>query len=136
MFNKYTAGLGECTFLALRVVAGFMFALHGAQKLFGVLGGTVAKLTSLMGFAGVLEFAGGLLVVVGLWTRPVAFLLSGQMAVAYFMAHAPKGFVPLANGGELAVLYCFLWLYLFARGGGKYSLDGWLACRRPSNDGR
>lgn len=107
----------------LRIMAAFAFAEHGAQKLFGWLGGTHFPLFSLLGAAGVLEFFGGLLLLVGLYTRPVAFLLSGQMAFAYFMQHAPKGFWPVRNGGELALLYCFLFLYFAAAGGGPLSLD-------------
>lgn len=109
----------------LRVVTAFLFMEHGAQKLFGVPGPDKApvELFSLIGMAGVLEFFGGLLVLLGLFTRPVAFLLSGQMAVAYFMAHAPKGFWPILNKGELAVLYCFVFLYLAAAGGGSWSVD-------------
>ena len=130
MICKDQPRLRECTLLALRVVAGAMFAMHGAGKLFGA---TDVEVGSLLWVAGVLEFVGGVLVAVGLWTRPVAFLISGQMAVAYFKAHAPRGFSPLENGGELAVLYCFLWLFLFANGAGKYSLDGCLACRRSES---
>lgn len=108
----------------LRVVAGFLYLQHGAQKLFGVLGQEAAPLASMMGVAGVLEFFGGLLILFGVFTRPVAFVLSGQMAVAYFMAHLPRGFWPIENGGELAALYAFVYLFLFAVGGGSYSVDG------------
>ncbi len=110
----------------MRVITGFLFMQHGAQKLFGVLvvpPKTAVELFSLLGLAGVLEFFGGLLILLGLFTRPAAFLLSGLMAVAYFMAHAPKGFWPVLNKGELAVLYCFVFLYLAAAGGGAWSLD-------------
>jgi putative oxidoreductase len=98
---------------------------HGGQKLFGFPAPPPAEfaLFSLMGLAGILEFFGGLLILLGLFTRPVAFLLSGQMAVAYFMAHAPEGFWPLLNHGELAVLYCFIFLYLSLAGGGPWSAD-------------
>lgn len=119
----------------LRVAAGVMFMQHGAQKLFGAFGGFMgtpgakAPLASTMGAAGILEFFGGLLIVFGLFTRPVAFLLSGQMAVAYFMAHLPNGFWPLQNQGELAALYCFVFLYLSARGGGRYSVDAMIGHR-------
>ncbi len=108
---------------ALRIVAGFLFMQHGAQKLFGVLGRDGAELMSLMGVAGVLEFFGGILMMLGLFSRPVAFLLSGQMAVAYFMAHLPQGFWPIMNGGELAAFYSFTWLWFFAHGPGSFSLD-------------
>ncbi len=109
----------------LRIVTAFLFMFHGSQKLFGVPGPdkTPVELLSLMGMAGVLEFFGGLLVLLGLFTRPAAFLLSGLMAVAYFMAHAPKGFWPILNQGELAVLYSFVFLYLAVAGGGPWSLD-------------
>ena len=110
----------------LRMVAGFTFALHGFQKLFGYfggMGGGTAHFYSLMWLAGFLETAGGILIFLGLWTSPVAFLLCGEMAVAYFKGHFPKGFWPIANGGELAVLYCFIFLFLFSAGGGPWSLD-------------
>ncbi|HZH89171.1 MAG TPA: DoxX family protein [Pyrinomonadaceae bacterium] len=110
----------------LRVMAAFLFMAHGAQKLFGFLsppGAPTPPLMSQIGIAGVLEFFGGLLLLLGLFTRPVAFILSGVMAVAYFQAHAPGGFWPLQNKGELAVLYCFLFLFLAVAGGGEWSLD-------------
>jgi putative oxidoreductase len=118
----------ETAYAFLRFVAGTLYACHGAQKLFGWLGGFgpsggVAPLGSLMGLAGVIEFSGGFLIALGLFTRPVAFLCSGQMAVAYFMAHAPRGFWPIQNGGELAVLYAFFFLFVAARGAGALSLD-------------
>ena len=131
MFNTDNAKLRELTHNALRIVAGFLFSLHGAQKLFGVLGrDAVESLASRMGVAGILEFFGGLLIMAGLFTRPVAFLVSGHMAVAYFMVHVPQGFWPIMNGGELAAFYCFTWLFFFAHGPGEYSLDGWLASRK------
>jgi putative oxidoreductase len=111
----------------LRIVTGFLFMAHGAQKLFGfpgpMQGGGRPSLLSLVGIGGILECFGGLLILLGLFTRPVAFILSGMMAVAYFMAHAPGGFWPLLNRGELAVLYCFVFLYLAVAGGGEWSLD-------------
>jgi putative oxidoreductase len=110
----------------LRIVAGFMFMTHGLQKLFAWPANEpqqAVDLVSLMGLAGVLETFGGLLIMVGLFTRPVAFVLAGEMAVAYFKAHAPHGFWPLLNHGEPPVLYCFLFLYLAAVGGGVWSLD-------------
>ena len=107
----------------LRIVAGLLFAQHGAQKLFGALGGRAVELMSQMGLAGVLEFVGGLMIALGLFTSPVAFIVSGQMAVAYFQVHVPRGFWPIANGGELAALYCFVFLYFAAAGSGKWSID-------------
>jgi putative oxidoreductase len=110
----------------LRIIAGFLLAAHGAQKLFGFLappGMPAATTLSLMWVAGVLELFGGLLLLIGLFTRPAAFILSGLMAVAYFMAHAPGGFWPLQNKGELAVIYCFVFLFLAVAGGGEWSVD-------------
>lgn len=134
MFKDH-AGFKALTHNALRIVAGFLFTLHGAQKLFGVLGGNqVESLMGQRGIAGILEFFGGLLIMVGLFTRPVAFLVAGQMAVAYFIAHAPNGFWPIMNRGELAAFYCFTWLFFCAHGAGKYSIDGWLACRKAASE--
>jgi putative oxidoreductase len=108
----------------LRIVAGLAFAQHGAQKLFGALGAKqAAPLISQYGLAGVIEFVGGILIALGLFTSPVAFLASGQMAWAYFQAHVPRGFWPILNGGELAMLYCFVFLYFAAVGSGKLSID-------------
>ena len=112
----------------LRVIVGLTFSLHGFQKVLGSFGGmdgsgAKAKLFSYLWVAGGLELAGGLLILLGLFTMPVAFLLCGEMAVAYFRAHFPRGFWPIRNGGELAVLYCFVFLYFFAAGAGPLSLD-------------
>lgn len=107
----------------LRLVAGLLFASHGAQKLFGALGGHAMPLMSQMGLAGVIELVGGLLIAVGLFASPVAFIASGEMAWAYFQAHAARSAWPIVNQGELAVLYCFLWLFVAARGSGPLSLD-------------
>ncbi|MGE5625583.1 MAG: DoxX family protein [Bacillota bacterium] len=108
----------------LRIILGFLFIWHGTSKFFHypVDFGNV-PLFSLMGLAGVLEVGGSALLILGLFTKPVAFLLSGEMAFAYFMAHAPGGFFPLVNHGESAVLFCFAFLYLAAAGGGPISLD-------------
>jgi putative oxidoreductase len=112
----------------LRIVAGLTFSLHGLQKLFGFLGGmgghgATAPVFSLMWTAGVLETFGGLLLILGICTRPIAFVLAGEMAFAYFRAHQPRGLWPIQNGGELAVLYCFVFLYLCTAGPGPLSLD-------------
>ncbi|HEX8694011.1 MAG TPA: DoxX family protein [Longimicrobium sp.] len=128
----------EVTLALLRVVAGLLFWQHGAQKLLGMFGGVDGQgatppLMSQFGLAGVLEFVGGILIALGLFTRPVAFILAGEMAVAYFQVHAPNGFWPIVNKGELAVLYCFLFLYLSARGAGRYSLDAALFRRTPAD---
>jgi putative oxidoreductase len=125
-FDSFLAGWSPRLLSVLRIIAGFLFIAHGAQKLFGFLapGTWQAPATlSTMWVAGALELFGGLLLLVGLFTRPVAFILSGLMAVAYFMAHAPQGFWPLQNKGELAVLYCFVFLYLAAAGAGPWSVD-------------
>jgi putative oxidoreductase len=110
----------------MRIIVAFLYVQHGAQKLFGFHAMPqmpTPPLFSFMGFAGFLEFVGGLFVFLGLFTRPVAFILSGQMAVAYFMVHGPKGFWPMANGGDLAVLWCFVFFYLAFAGGGPFSFD-------------
>lgn len=108
----------------LRIITGFLLVWHGSQKLFNLPASAQGGgATGLMMFAGILEFFGGLLFLIGLLTRSVAFILCGLMAVAYFMAHAPGGFLPLVNKGELAVLYCFVFLYFTFAGGGSLSLD-------------
>ena len=112
----------------LRIVTGFVFSLHGFQKLFGYFGGlnghgATAHFFSLFWLAGFLEAVGGVLIILGLLTSPVAFILCGEMAVAYFMQHAPKSGWPIMNGGELAVLYCFIFIFLFTAGGGPWSVD-------------
>ncbi len=107
----------------MRIVTGVLFAVHGAQKLFGVLGGSQPPMFSQFWFAGVIELVGGLMVAAGFLTSLAAFICSGEMAVAYFQAHAPKGLWPVQNGGELAALYCFVFLYIAARGGGPWSID-------------
>jgi putative oxidoreductase len=107
----------------LRIVAGLAFAEHGAQKLFGVLGFRAVPLMSQMGVAGIVEFVGGILIALGLFTTPMAILAAGEMAWAYFQTHAPKGPWPIQNGGEPAVLYCFIFLYVAVVGSGKFSID-------------
>ena len=112
----------------MRIITGFLFMQHGAQKIFGLLGGSRGgppPFLSQAWIGGALEFFGGLLIILGLFTRPVAFILSGMMAVAYFQFHAiaRTEFWPILNGGELAALYCFVFLYMSAAGGGRWSLD-------------
>ena len=120
----------------LRVVTGALFMQHGVQKLFGLLvdpsrpwTGPPPMFTQFW-FAGVLEVFGGALIVLGLFTRPVAFVLAGEMAVAYFQAHHPRSFFPILNGGESVVLFCFVYLFLTAAGAGPYSVDALLRGRR------
>jgi putative oxidoreductase len=110
-------------YAVLRIVSGLLFASHGAQKLFGVLGGQSQLHNPMMLVAGIVEFVGGVLIALGLLTRIAAFIASGEMASAYFMAHAPGGFHPIINKGELAVVYCFLFLYIATRGAGRYGVD-------------
>ncbi|NDV00302.1 DoxX family protein [Pseudoroseicyclus tamaricis] len=107
-----------------RIMAALLLLQHGSSKLFDFPpAGMTPPITSIYGIAGILELVGGLLLAIGLFTRPVAFILSGLMAAAYFIAHAPQGFYPLLNGGELAALYCFAFLYLAAAGPGPWSAD-------------
>jgi putative oxidoreductase len=126
----HNPALARFSWAAFRIVVGLGFASHGAQKMFGMFGGVDGKgmavpLMSIFGLAALLELVGGLLVVIGLFARPVAFILAGEMAVAYFMAHVgPSGSIhPLVNKGEPAVLYCFAFLLLAFNGAGAFSLD-------------
>ena len=111
---------------ALRIVAGLLFLAHGVVKLFGFPEGAQpgqVELMSLMGIGAVLELVGGALLVLGVFTRPVAFLLSGEMAVAYWMFHAPKSIYPVLNGGDAAILFCFIFLYIACAGPGAWALS-------------
>jgi putative oxidoreductase len=121
--QRWLGRYSEVVYALLRVVVGLLFACHGAQKLLGMFGGQGVPSDPKMLVAAVIELVGGLLIAFGLLTRYAAFLSSGLMAFAYFMVHAPQGFWPIVNKGELAVVYCFLFLYLAARGSGRYSLD-------------
>ena len=116
----------------LRIMTGLLFLEHGTGKLLGFPPSDHATPTlfSLMGLQGALELVGGFLILIGLFTRPVAFVLAGDMAVAYLMAHAPKSFFPTLNGGQLAILFCFVFLYLAFAGGGEWSADEQLARSR------
>jgi putative oxidoreductase len=117
----------------LRIMTGLLYLQHGLAKIFGfpaLPNHAPYHLSSLVpGLAGILEMVGGALIALGLFTRPVAFILAGEMAFAYFMAHAPRSFFPLVNSGEGAILYCFIFLYFFVAGGGVWSLDRLLALR-------
>jgi putative oxidoreductase len=108
----------------LRIAAGLMFASHGAQKLFGVLGGQRAPMMSQLWAAGVIELVGGLMIALGIFASLAAFIASGEMVVAYFQVHAPRAMWPIQNGGELALLFCFLFLFIAARGNGIWSVQG------------
>ncbi|HEX8099654.1 MAG TPA: DoxX family protein [Actinomycetota bacterium] len=120
----------QVTYFLLRVVSGFLFFQAGAAKLLGwfggIPGGGTVPLMTQVGIGGLLELVGGILIMLGLFTRPVAFILSGEMAVAYWQFHAPKGGWPVQNEGVTAVLFCFIFLYMAARGGGDWSLDALL----------
>jgi putative oxidoreductase len=120
----------ETVYALMRIVVGALFACHGAQKLFGAFGGQVMTGVPKMLVAGIIEFGGGLLVAAGLFAGIAAFIASGQMAVAYFTAHAHNGFWPIVNKGELAVAYCFVFLFIAAHGSGRLSLDQALRRRR------
>lgn len=123
--NNALARFRPHTHALLRMAAGLLFCLHGLPKLFGGFGRSApVELLSQMGLAGLIEVVGGAMIGLGLFTTPVAFLASGQMAVAYFQAHAPRGLWPIVNGGELAALFCFVFLYFAAAGAGTWSLDG------------
>jgi putative oxidoreductase len=128
-------GVAGATHGVLRIVVGLLFMMHGGQKLLGWVGGmgdqggTVA-IGSMPGIAGILELAGGALIIIGFLTKPVAFVLSGEMAVAYFMMHFPKGFWPIENQGEPAALYSFIFLFFAFNGAGLFSIDAWLSRRR------
>ena len=121
--QKALGRLSPYFYALLRIIAGLAFAQHGAQKLFGLLGGQAVELTSQRGLAGIIEFVGGIMIAIGLFTSPVAFIASGEMAWAYFQQHAKGGFFPIQIGGELAVLYCFIFLYFAAVGSGMLSID-------------
>ena len=125
----------DWVYSALRFIAGSLFVCHGVQKYFGVLGGTVQIHTAKGLIAGTIEMFGGTLIAIGLATSIAAFIASGEMAVAYFWVHAHRSFWPIINKGELAVVFCFLFLYIAAKGSGKYSLDSLLRDHVPRRKG-
>ena len=116
----------------LRIMAALLFIQHGTQKFFGFPppASPGPGLTTLLVVQGLLELVGGFLLLIGFFTRPVAFILAGDMAVAYFMRHAPRSFFPVLNGGDLAILFCFVFLYLFVAGGGVWSVDAQRSSKR------
>ena len=125
MTERYLGRFSEYSYALLRIVAGFMFMLHGTQKFFNVppSGRPPMPLNALMSAAGVIEIVAGLMIMIGLFGGLAAFIASGEMAVAYFTTHQPIGPLPIQNGGELAALYCFLFLYIATRGSGALSID-------------
>jgi putative oxidoreductase len=127
--EKWLGKYSDFFYALMRIIAGFLFACHGAQKLFGVLGGT-KQTETLMIVGGVIEFFGGILIAVGLFAGYAAFIASGMMAVAFFKSHLPAGFWPIENRGELAVLYCFVFLYIASRGSGILSIDALFGKRK------
>lgn len=132
-FDSICASWSPRLLSVLRIMSGLLFLQHGTAKYLGIPTMPMfanVQVTSLSGFAGVIELIGGALLVLGLFTRPAAFICSGLMAAAYFIAHAPKSFFPILNGGELAALYCFTFLYLAAAGGGVWSLDRMIGAKR------
>jgi putative oxidoreductase len=120
----------EPGYAIMRMVVGFLFAFHGAQKLFGIFGATVQPIASQRGLAGIIEVGSGVLVMIGLLAGLAAFVCSGLMAFAYFLVHAPRGGWPIQNDGELAVLFCCVFLFISARGAGIWSVDAVLFRRR------
>ncbi|MBI4519890.1 MAG: DoxX family protein [Gemmatimonadetes bacterium] len=126
------ANFQEPAYAAMRVVVGLLFACNGAQKLFGAFDGNAVPLMSMPGAAGLIEFLGGLLVLLGLFGAYAAFIASGEMAFAYFMIHFPQAFLPILNGGERAAFYCFVFLFIAARGSGIWSVDALMFGRKSS----
>jgi len=119
----------EAVYSVMRIVVAFLYACHGAQKLFGIFNGP-PTLTRLLLAAGIIEFGAGVLIFIGLFTRPAAFIASGEMAFAYFMMHAPRGILPIVNGGDPAVLNCFVFLFISAYGAGAFSVEAMMARRK------
>jgi putative oxidoreductase len=128
--EKSLAPLAPYAYAIMRIIVGLLFVCHGAQKVFGWFGGKPAPLGSLLGVAGIIELVFGLLIAIGFLTSYAAFIASGEMAVAYFMAHYPKSFWPIENEGEPAVLFCFVFLYMATQGAGIWSIDATSGRRR------
>jgi putative oxidoreductase len=123
MMERVLSRFGGLFYAAMRIVLALIYMAHGLQKLFGMFGGHAVPPASLFGVAGILETVLGALIALGLFTPWAAFIASGEMAVAYFIAHAPRGRLPIQNGGELAVVLCFAFLYIASQGGGRLSAD-------------
>ncbi len=129
--QRFLGRYSEPIYCVMRFVLGLAFAQHGMQKVLGLLGGQKQPLASVPGVGGVIELVAGLMIAVGLLTAWAAFISSGEMAVAYFMVHAKGGFWPVVNHGELAVVYCFVFLYMATRSSGRYSLDAAIRGGKP-----
>ena len=123
LMNRWLRKYSDFLYAVMRLMVGLLFACHGVQKVFGMLDGQSQVSNPVHLIAGIIEIVGGGLVAIGLWTSYAAFIASGEMAVAYFIAHAAKGFWPILNKGELAVLYCFVFLYIASRGSGALSVE-------------
>jgi putative oxidoreductase len=121
--DRWLSKYSDSIYAFMRLMVGLLFACHGVQKLFGMLGGESQVSNPMLLAAGIIEFVGGGFVAIGLWTSYAAFIASGEMAAAYFVAHAAKGFWPILNKGEVAVLYCFVFLYIASKGSGPLSVD-------------
>jgi putative oxidoreductase len=128
--ERWLGRYSEVLYAVMRAVLGFLFACHGAQKLLGKFGGQGWPSEPMTLIAGIIELGGGILIAIGLWAGFAAFLASGLMAFAYFMVHAKGGFWPILNRGELAVVYCFIFLYIASKGSGRYSVEGLMRGRR------
>lgn len=128
--ERWLGKYSDVCYALMRIVVGLLFACHGAQKIFGVLGGQSMLSDPQMATAGIIEFFGGVLIALGLWAGFAGFIASGEMAVAYFKMHVSGGFWPILNKGELAVLYCFVFLYIASRGSGSLSVDALVKKRR------
>lgn len=129
--ERWLGKYSELLYPFMRMVIGLSFACHGTQKLFGMFGAQNQVSDPLLIMAGIIEFFGGLMTALGLWAGYAAFLASGEMAAAYFRVHMPQGFFPIVNGGELAVLYCFIFLYIASKGSGRLSVDALAKRRHP-----
>jgi len=120
---KFLSSWAGNAYFLLRIVFGFLFMCHGLQKVFGMLGGEAQHIGSQLWIGGVIELVCGVLILIGLFTRIAGFIASGEMAVAYFMVHAKQGLLPIVNHGELAVIYCFVALYIACHGAGRLGID-------------
>jgi putative oxidoreductase len=126
----WLARFAQPIYAVLRIVAGFLFFCHGGQKILGLFGGHAGPSNGMVAASGWIELVAGILIAIGLFTSIAAFISSGEMAVAYFMVHASQGTWPIENHGELAVVYCFLFLYMAAAGSGPWSVDAMIRARR------